>query len=432
MIAPGRAIDRRQGSAPVVERLSNGVRIVIDRMPWLESIACGVWVNVGARDEVTGEEGIAHLIEHMAFKGAGERDARSIVNAIEDVGGWINAETTHERTSFFIRGMSKDLGLALELLRDIVLRPRFDAGDLSVERNVVAQEISEAGDDPEDLAFDNLQEALFDGSTLSKPILGSMNAIKQQTVAGLRAFHADGYGPSQIVVSVAGGVEVDDALSLASSAFSDASSDGRSRIREPATFKPGRRFVERDFDQAHLAIGIVGAAAGSPDAFAVKALTEILGGGMSSRLFQELREERGLAYTVDAAMETYEDVGTVTIYAGVDVNDAREAVSRTIGVIESLARKVTDVELNRAKAVLTAGAVMAFEQPQSRVEFAANRLIRNEEMVSLDHILSEIESIDVLQVRRAAELAAAGGVAFAGVGRIGARGILAALEKAIH
>ncbi len=426
MIAPG---------GPQFRTLPNGVRVIVDPMPDFKSAACAVWVDAGARDERPDEGGAAHLIEHMAFKGAGERSAREIVEAIEGVGGWINAETTYERTSYFVRCLSEDLRLGLQTLRDVALRPRFEPADLAVERNVVLQEIGEAADNPEDCACDGLQQVAFAGCGLGRSILGPREVVRMQTTERLRAFHEDMYRADGLIVAIAGGIDAPAAFRQAEELFAAAPvREGARRARGEARFAGGLKLIDAPSEQAHVAIAFQGAGATRGGAEGDKEiggrlLAEIFGGGMASVLFQELRERRGLAYTIDAGADCYSDIGALVVYAGVEAGEAGDLVAAVRDELARLATGVAPQDLARARAALRAGALMALEQPMGRLEAAASRTLTHGRPIAPADIEAMIDAASVEDVTSAAEAAARGPVAVCAVG--GLRGkARTAIERA--
>jgi len=356
--------------------LPNGVRVICDPMPGLQSAALSVVVHGGARWEPEARNGWSHLLEHMVFKGAGARSAREIVEAVEAQGGHINAATGYERTSFQVRCLADGLGLGLEVCADLIRRPTLDAEDLRREIAVVGQEIAEAADTPDDRVFDLAQSAAFAGQALGRPILGLPETLAPATPEALRAFHAGLYAADHIVISAAGAVDEDALLSLAERTFGDARPPKAPLAAPaPAVFEGGDAVEARRLEQAHLVMLMPGVSVLDPGYFAFRLFAEILGGGMSSRLFQELREARGLVYAVDAYAETYEDAGVLGVYAGCTVEDAPEA-ARLIGEeTRKLAERVEPQELARAKAQMKAQLFMGREAPLARAEQAAGQVI---------------------------------------------------------
>lgn len=355
--------------------LSNGVRVVFDPMPGLETLALTVVAGRGARYEDEARSGWSHLLEHMVFKGAGDRTARAIVEDIEAAGGQLNAATGYERTSFQTRTLAGGLPLAMRITADLVLRPTLDAGDLVREKQVVGQEIAEAADTPDDLVFELAQEQAFAGQSLGRPILGTVKSLRSATPAALSDWRAALYAPDRLVISVAGKVDEEDLLRLAEESFGHLTPCAGADLPAAPAFTGGRAAKLRKLEQAHVVLLLPAVGAGDRDYFVLRLFAEALGGGMSSRLFQEAREKRGLAYAIDSYADTYADVGMLGVYAGCAAGDAAELARITAGEIHTLAASVGEAELARAKAQLKASLFMGREQPLNRAEQAAGQTL---------------------------------------------------------
>lgn len=355
--------------------LSNGVRVVFDPMPGLETLALTVVAGRGARYEDETHSGWSHLLEHMVFKGAGGRSARAIVEDIEAAGGHLNAATGYERTSFQTRCLVGGLPLAMRITADLVLRPTMDAADLVREKQVVGQEIAEALDTPDDLVFELAQEQAFAGQPLGRPILGTVKSLKSATPAALSDWRAALYAPDRLVVSAAGKVDEDDLLKLAEETFGCLPLHAGAPLPAAPAFTGGRAARLRKLEQAHVVLLLPAVGAGDPDYFVLRLFAEALGGGMSSRLFQEAREKRGLAYAIDAYADTYADVGMLGIYAGCAAGDAAELARIAAAEIQALSAGVGEAELARAKAQFKASLFMGREQPLNRAEQAAGQTL---------------------------------------------------------
>ena len=364
-------------STPKVHTLSNGVRVVCDPMPGLQTVALSVVAGRGARAEDEARSGWSHLLEHMVFKGAGGRSAREIVEVIEAQGGNINAATGYERTSFQVRALAGGLDLGSAVIADLVQRPTMDEGDLTREKQVVAQEIAEAADAPDDLVFELAQTAAFEDQPLGRPILGTPASIGTTTPQTLSAWRASLYGPASLVVSAAGAVDEDDLLRLAERDFGAASDEGAAvpPVQAPARFTGGQRAVAKKLEQANLVLLLPAVSVRDEAYFALRLLAEILGGGMASRLFQEAREKRGLAYAIDAYSETYADVGVLGVFAGCAAADAAELAKVAAGEIAAMLTAVGEPELDRAKAQLKGAMFMGREGALARAEQAAGQVL---------------------------------------------------------
>jgi predicted Zn-dependent peptidase len=334
------------------------------------------------------------------FKGAGDRSAQDIVEVIESQGGQINAATGYERTSFQVRCLKGGLPLAMDVLSDLVRRPTITEADLEQEKGVIGQEIAEAADQPDDRVFDLAQSRAFAGQALGRPILGEPESIGPATPETLRAYHAALYDPSRIVVSAAGAVDEDELLALAQAAFGDARSTPDSFAPDAASFAGGATVEARKLEQAHLVLLLQGVSARDPDYFAMRLFAEALGGGMASRLFQVVREARGLAYAIDAYCENYEDVGLFGIYAGTSAADAAEAARLSAEQILELANQPSATELARAKAQLRSHLFMARESPLSRAEQAAGQLHLFDKLFTPESLAEAIDAVTLEDLRR--------------------------------
>lgn len=357
-----------------VHQLSNGVRVVCDPMPGLQTVALSVVAGRGARWEDPAHSGWSHLLEHMVFKGAGARSARDIVEVIEAAGGHINAATGYERTSFQVRALAGGLDLGSAVIADLVQRPTMDAADLAREKQVVGQEIAEAADAPDDLIFEMAQTAAFEGQPLGRPILGTPKSIGKAAPDTLEAWRAAIYAPESLIVSAAGAVDEDELLALAERDYGAA---GGSATPDAAlgTFVGGRATKAKRLEQASLVFMLPAVSVRDSDYFALRLFAEILGGGMASRLFQEAREKRGLAYAVDAYCETYSDIGVLGVYAGCAAGDADELARVAAQEILGMTAPVEAAELARAKAQLKGSMFMGREAPLARAEHAAGQVL---------------------------------------------------------
>jgi len=384
-----------------VHTLANGVRVIADPAPGFETLALTVVAGRGARTENERRSGWAHLLEHMVFKGAGKRSARDIVEAIEAEGGSINAATGYERTSFQVRGLAGGLQLGLEVVADLMLRPTLDRADLTQEVGVIAQEIAEAADTPDDFVFELAQAAAFADQSLGRPVLGTEASIAAADPSALEAWRAQLYAPDQLVISAAGAIDEDELLRLAERLFGDAKR-ATSPPPPPASFTGGRAAETKRLEQAHLVFLLPGIGAVDPDYFAVRVFTEALGGGMSSRLFQEARERLGLAYAIDAFAESYQDAGVIGVYAGCAAKDATALAKVVASEFRKLADGVGVAELARAKAQLKAALFMARESLSARAEQAAGQLLVFDRLLATQEIADAIDAVGAADLTRLA------------------------------
>ncbi len=387
---------------PQVHTLANGVRVVCDPMPGLQTVALSVVAGRGARTEDEARSGWSHLLEHMVFKGAGGRSARDIVEVIEAAGGSINAATGYERTSFQVRALADGLDLGSAVLADLVQRPTMDLGDLGREKQVVGQEIAEAADAPDDLVFELAQEAAFAGQPLGRPILGTVASIGTATPQSLGDWRAALYGPQSLVVAAAGAVDEAELLALAERDFGQAAGAAQAQP-VAAAFAGGLKPVSKKLEQANVVLLLPAVGARDPAYFALRLLAEMLGGGMASRLFQEAREKRGLAYAIDAYSETYAETGVLGVYAGCAAGDAEELARVTAGEIAAMTTPVDEAELARAKAQLKGAMFMGREAALARAEQAAGQVLLFGRTLDPDEIAAELDAVTPKDVARLAE-----------------------------
>jgi len=368
-------------------------------MPGLETLALSVVAGRGARSEDEPRSGWSHLLEHMVFKGAGTRTSREIVESIEAEGGQINAATGYERTSFQIRALAGGLDLGSAVLSDLILRPHIDPADLKREKQVVGQEIAEAADTPDDIVFEMAQAAAFEGQPLGRSILGTDASIAPATPETLSDWRARLYAPDQLVFAAAGAVNEDEVLALAERDFGPAQGPG-TEVAAPAAFTGGERVEAKRLEQANLVFLLPAIGVKHPDYFALRIFAEILGGGMASRLFQEAREKRGLAYAVDAYAETYDDTGVLGIFAGCAAGDAAELARVAAGEVQGLAQRVEPGELARAQAQLKASMFMARESPLARAEQAAGQVLLFGELLDTASLGARIDAVQEADLLR--------------------------------
>lgn len=409
-------------------RLSNGVRVALDPMPGLATAAIGVWQRVGARWERAEENGVAHLFEHMAFKGAGTRDARAFAEAIEHAGGAMNAATSYERTTYYARTLAEQAPYVLDLIADILLAPHWNADDLEKEKGVVAQERGEAFDVPDDRVFELHQAALYAGQPLGRPILGEDETVRTLSIASLSAFREAHLSPERLVVSIAGAFDRSAILSAAETRFG-AITAKPPQPREGAEARAGAVSETRKLEQTHLVMSWPAPPAGAETLYAARLLADIFGGGMSSRLFQEVRETRGLVYAIDAFLDTFEDDGRLMVYAGCSAANAREVATIVRAELESLADKgPTQAELDRAKTVARAQLLMGLEAPSARAEARAAQAFLRDRLVPFDEIRSRIEQVSAETIRDLARAALAGPACAAAIGPKAGHGALGAFH----
>ncbi len=396
-------------------RLANGLTVAIDPTPGAQSAAIGLHAFVGSRSEPAGKGGLAHLVEHMVFKGAGPRDARGIAEAIEDVGGSLNAWTSRDQTLFHARTLPADVGLALELIADLVRSPRLDPSELEREKLVILSELGECLDAPDDLIHDHLFEAAFGGQPLARPVLGKQETITSLARGDCIGWLQDQYRPERLVISAAGKIDPAHVLHLAEALFGDLERNAAPAV-EPARFLGGAHSDKRSAEQTHLALAYSGVSAADPSAPALSLFAQAVGGGMSSRLFQELREERGLAYSVYAWTQGFADTGIFAVNLSADRSRAAEAFVLARETIERAAAELTQQELQRARAQVEAGMLMALETPQGRADAMARSIEIFGRIMTLDEMLGELRAVDVGAARAAGAAMLEGPRAIASLG----------------
>ncbi len=378
--------------------LSNGLRVVTDTMAHLESLALGVWVETGGRHEPAHHAGISHLLEHMAFKGTTTRSARAIAEEIEAVGGYINAYTSRSQTAFYVRLLKDDLALGMDLLADILTNPTYAPAELERERGVILQEIGRALDSPEDLSADRLQALIYPEQPLGRAILGTADTVRAMTSDDLHAHRAAQYGPDRMIIAVAGAVEHAAVLALAEQGFGTWPRLPSYPAIEPAAFTSGMDRLEGDYEQLHVNIAWEGVSETDPDYYTALMHGDILGGGMSSRLFQSVREERGLAYAVYAYAAAYEDTGKLQIYAGTGATEGITLLEVVADEVRRMADGVTQAELSRARAQVRSGVLMARESPYARAETAVWDLGREGRVLTPEESIARIEAVSAADV----------------------------------
>ncbi len=379
--------------------LPNGFRIVTEHMPFVKSAALGVWVATGSRNETLAEAGLSHMLEHMAFKGTTRRTARGIVEEIEDVGGDLNAYTDYEMTAYQARVLAEHVPLALDIIADILRSSTFQPDDIERERQVILQEIGERNDMPSMVAMETLQEIAFPDQPLGRPIIGSPESVlsfDRDVIAGYMDRH---YVPSRMILSAAGYVDHDAIVRDAERLFGDM--PARDAIAaDPGHYTSGRSQTIKASEQAHLVFGF-----DAPDSrdieaqFRAQTAAAVLGGGMSSRLFQEAREERGLCYSIFSYADSFADAGLLTVYAATSAEQSHELAHLIIDVMARTADDITDAEASRARAQSKAGMLMALESPMRRAETLARQIALRGRPFPMSEIEAIIDAVDAASVR---------------------------------
>jgi predicted Zn-dependent peptidase len=380
--------------------LKSGINVVTDTMPHLETASLGVWVNAGSRDEHRDENGISHLLEHMAFKGTRRRTARQIAEEIEAVGGDLNAATGAETTAYYARVLKADVPLALDVLSDILSEPAFDRDELAREQSVIVQEIGAVADAPDDMIFENLQSVAFPDQPLGRSILGTAKTVRSFDAGKLREYLTRNYRGPEMVVAAAGAVDHQAVVAEVEWRFS--SFNGvTSPLPEPAAFGGGTHVEERDLEQVHIALALPGVPLKDPALYSLQAFTNVLGGGMSSRLFQEAREKRGLCYSIYSFHMPYSDVGMFGLYAGTDAADSPELMRLIVEEIANTAETLSEREIARAKAQMKAGLLMALESSGERIGQLARQMITQGRPIPVDELVAKIDAVTAESARAA-------------------------------
>lgn len=372
--------------------LPNGLRVVTDTVAGMDSVAAGAWVAVGTRHEEMQHNGIAHMVEHMLFKGTPRRNALMLAEVIEDVGGNMNAYTGREMTGYYAHVLKDHLGLALDVMADIIQFSTMPEDEVERERGVILQEIKMYNDSPDQLVFDNFQEAAYPAQALGAPALGRAPIIEtmaRQTLMDYVRFH---YVPSNLVVSVAGDVDHDAVVKQVQALFTSLP-DGKNGHYLPASYAPKPFLQEKDTEQAHIILGFQGIKRSDPRYAAFRLLSSILGGGMSSRLFQEVREKRGLVYSIQSFYDSFHDDGLFGIYAGTGPELLAELMPVVIQEIKGVMDRVTDAELMRGKAQIKAGILMARESMMTRADQSARHVINFGKPIDLPTFIQKIDAV---------------------------------------
>jgi len=395
--------------------LANGLTVATDAMPQVETAAIGVWVNAGTRNERPEINGIAHLLEHMAFKGTARRSAARIAEEIEAVGGHLNAYTSRESTAYYARVLKEDVPLAVDILADILQNSTFDEDELARERAVVLQEIGQAHDTPDDVIFDHFQATAFPEQPMGRPVLGTAEIVGAMPRTALVDYLGEHYRAPRMVLVAAGAVDHDAIVTLAEAAFATLGTEADDG-REPARYAGGDYREHRDLEQVHLLFGFKGISYDDPDYYAVSVLSTLFGGGMSSRLFQEVREKRGLVYSIYSFASSYLDDGLFGVYAGTGTDQLGELVPVICNEFSALTGSVGDDELHRARTQLRAGLMMARESTGARCEQLAQQLQVYGRPVPTEEIVEKIDAVDAAAITGLAERLISGRMVVAAVG----------------
>jgi predicted Zn-dependent peptidase len=403
-------------------RLPSGLRVVSHHMPHVETVSLGVWVSAGARHEREAEHGISHLLEHMAFKGTERRSASDIAEEIEAVGGELNAATSLETTAYFARTLKGDIAIALDILADILQIPRYAEDELEREREVILQEIAATRDSPDEIAYELLQDAAYPEQAIGRPILGTTKSVKSFGAEDLRAFLKANYGAARMVLSAAGNVAHAELVRHAEAQFGRLNGGVGGRV-EPARYVGGTRASAKPFEQSHLVMAFGGPSYRAQEFYTAQVFSGLFGGGMSSRLFQEVRERRGLCYAIYSSCWALADTGLFAIHAATGA-EVMEKLIDVVGaeLVRAAAEKPTQAELGRSKAQLKAGLLMGLESSSARAEQMARQLLLFDRLIEPPELVERIDAVTADAVQNLAASLVSGlppSVAVVGAGRKG-------------
>ena len=368
--------------------LPNGVRIITEEIEHVRSAAIGIWVGAGTRDEREGYEGISHFLEHMFFKGTTNRSARDLAESLEAVGGQLNAFTTKEYTCYFAKILDEDLDLAIDVLSDMFFCSLFDETEIEKEKNVVIEEIKMYEDSPDELIHDLFSEHVWNDHPLGKPILGTKESIRSLNRDKIMVYISEHYAPDNVVISVAGKIKHDDIVKKLAVQFGSFQRGGRRVLEQTPSGRTVERYQKKETEQMHIILGVPGLGQDDEDIYAMHVFNNILGGGLSSRLFQKIREQRGLAYSVYSYHSTYVDTGLFAVYAGTSPNNTQEVIECILTELNDLKQNgITARELERTKAQIKGSLYLGLESVSSRMsrlgktELTYNRVLLPEEVI---------------------------------------------------
>jgi predicted Zn-dependent peptidase len=400
-----------------ITQLPNGLTIATEQMPEIATATLGVWVGTGSRHETAHEHGLSHLIEHMAFKGTTRRSARQIAEDIENVGGDINAATSVEYTSYTARVLGENVDVALDVLGDILINSAFEAGELAREKGVILQEYAAVEDTPDDLIYDAFMETAYAGQPIGRPILGTPETIKSFDEATIRSFLAREYAPGKMVLAAAGNVDHARIVETAERLFGAMPAVP---IHEPEAglYSGGERRISRKLEQANIVLGLPGLSFKDPGYYATHLFAHILGGGLTSRLWHEVRENRGLAYSIDSFHWPFSDTGLFGIGAGTAGSDVAELMNVTLETMRQATQDISEIEMARAKAQMKVALLTALETPGGRIERVARQLLSWGRVVPSDEIVLKVDALTVEQVREAGQRLLHGAPTVAAIGPI--------------
>ncbi len=397
--------------------LPNGFRIVTDSISTVETASVGVWIGAGSRNETIHNNGVAHFLEHMAFKGTTTRSAYEIARAVEDVGGYLNAYTSREITAYYARVLKQDVGLAIDILGDILENSTFEEVELLKERDVILQEISQSKDTPDDIIFDYFQETAYPNQPLGRTILGPEKNVSGMTRDTLIEFMQNQYNPSQMVFAAAGNVNHEEIVDQVQRHF-HLKKNTSPTLQEPALYKGGTFQETRELEQLHLILGVQGISTQHKDFYAATIYSTLLGGGMASRLFQEVREKRGLAYSIYSFSSSYRDSGVFGVYAGTSKKEGPQVIQVVKEELHKSTYTLSEEEVSRAKAQLKAGLLMGMESTSHRAKTLAQQLLTFGKIFTPDETVQKIEAPSLEEIQNFAKRILESSFTLAAVGPI--------------
>jgi predicted Zn-dependent peptidase len=401
-----------------VSRLANGLTVATDRMESVETVSVGVYVDVGTRHESAETNGVAHVLEHMAFKGTTRRSARDIAEQVEAVGGQMNAHTGREQTAYYVKLLKEDLELGVDIIADILLDSVYAPEELERERGVILQELGQVEDTPDDVIFDRFSEVAYPGQAVGRPVLGKADIIASLPRQALVDFRAAFYGAPRMVLCAAGKLEHERLRALAEARFEGLAASARDGS-VPARWEGGEYRKDDDLEQVHLTLGFPGVSYTDPDFWAANVLATILGGGMSSRLFQEVRERRGLCYAISAWSSSLVDGGNFGIYTGTGADEVAELVPVLAEELRRACVAPATEEMARARAQIRAGLLMGLESTSARMDALGSQILTYGRPIPPDEIVERIDAVDAERVATVARRLFAGAPAMAAIGPLG-------------
>ena len=400
-----------------ITTLDNGLRIVTQEMPNFETVSLGIWNFVGGRDEIESNNGVVHLLEHMAFKGTISRNAKEIAETIENVGGDINAYTSKEITAYYVKLIAGDLKLGIDILSDIIQNSIYANEELDRERGVILQEIGMYLDSPDEMIFDYWQEKAFPNQPIGRSILGKTDIIKNISREQVKDFMINHYHPKKMIVSASGKIDHDKFVEDIKSSFTNLPL-GTNNNRIKSNYKSGEYREQKKLEQIHLLLGFEGIDYHHEDYYSLMIYSSLLGGGMSSRLFQEIREKRGLVYGISSFSSSYTDTGIFGVYCGTGEKEIQELIPVLCDQLNESPKSISLKEINRGKAQLKAGLMMGMESSFRRCESAARQLLVFNRIIDTNEIINKIDEVSLESVERIAKLIVSRPITISSIGPI--------------